>query len=624
MKTLNTLFAIFASLILSAIMASADPNTLTVPLSQTFTPKVAHFEAIANMTDGIRVGMTPSQVAAIASKNNFGPPSVTKKSVEVHYRGYDAKSAPFESKATYEFREKKVKIRADFYFTSPATGNALYRFKITADYNKIRNKPYISDTVVGYEKWFGPATENDNSNDAFWLFGTHLLKKCPSDYCYTQSDLMSLFNGVESNITVQFQHGQFFTPGCCHKPGYKINVINLTYINFLEESDDLAQSTLQLQNAVLKVINKQANIEKSLAENTNNVLSVSGFVTTHVLVGQCDAGIQNDILAKTFPVGGETSLSATHVSNKLFYKMIAKYRFGSITLDGKKYNIRVAASAAPPGTDQADVDIEPVQSVGDGSETIYFSRKLVSGKIAIIEDGKTQFSQTSDFLFKHATFRVKIIPSDMTGIPKNATISIDGKTYCPPGGPPLPTDFTREPAPQPQPIYVAPRSGLHGVYFSSGNQNFAMKFLSDHDLLIGNRSGNGGNGKVTKATYDISGRRITINDEHGSVDFFFNPDGCYIGGHGVSFCKIPDPKLTGVYATTPGIYPVGILTFGPKSTFTLSTQHAMAHGTYQVQKRELNLTFIGTGSGTQTFTIFPSGCILGTFGPGQVMFCKRT
>ena len=408
--------AVIGVLAMAVMTPSANAQNSTYTLVQTAKPIPASYPGVNANILGLRIGMTVSQAETIAAKTFPGSKSQEFKSaVSINYPGGLASSQSYVS---------RVDLRSGpfdslrLYFTNPATGNVLYGMTASIDYPDVSKAPLMTALGARLVKEYGPGSEGSYT----WNFGKRSLDKC-------------LLVGCQP---VNIGTGPFYNPGVVLEiyaslspskmDGAKVGSITMGMQDYQLQTESVNAADKQIKALATayydKMVLAKSEAEQKLRNNASNVLDVTGAVTGHALVTTCIGGLG----AETFSSADAAEMRLS-ISKYLSEAMFQKYGIGPVTYAGKKYNMVVAAFGKPPGTTNADVELNPVKGQGT---TGSWGNTLVEGSITIADSGLSRA-----VTFDHAV--LKPVPHQRN--PPSGPVTINGKAYCEGPGEPLPPEL---------------------------------------------------------------------------------------------------------------------------------------------------------------------------------------
>ena len=254
------------SLLALAIMlpsARAQQNQISVKLVQTAKLITRPHPGVNADILGIHIGMTVSQAEAIAAKSYPGKPKETEHPPETAvYRGIYANSQPFVGSVVFGDPNTDS---LTLYFSSPATGNAVYAMFRYVYFHNPLSAPLMSTVRASLIKKYGPSSySSDGGHGYIWQFGKQSLEPCaPNASGVTHPcDVDSLQDGDPSEAGEAFQRSgvamgisaQIITSADNTKAGGLI----LTVQDYQDQNNSINVTKKQLNDAAIKYYNKVA------------------------------------------------------------------------------------------------------------------------------------------------------------------------------------------------------------------------------------------------------------------------------------------------------------------------------------------------------------------------------
>lgn len=511
--------AVIGLLAMAVMIPMAKAQTSTFTLVQTAKPIAPSYPGVNANILGLRIGMTLSQAKAIAAKRLPGSKSQEfKRAVSTDYRGGSVSSQSYVSRVDVRYGPSDL-LR--LYFTNPATGNVLYGMELTIFYPDVSKAPLMTAQKAALIKQYGPPSVH---NRGTWQFGEHKLKPCPALGC------VNLGVAVPGMYKRALQLGVVLeidaTLAASRTDNTKLGWISAAMEDYQVKNESVNAADKQLKTLATAYYNKmaaaKAKAEKKLTKNANNVLDVTGTVTGHALVVGC---IINDVsghtLARTFS-NAEAVKEPMFVPKYISEALFRKYELGPVTYDGKKYNMKVRAFGRPPDATNAGVELDPLKGPG----VILSGNTLVSGSITV-----AAFGQSVAYTFDHAVLKL-----EGTGVPPNATVTINGKAYCVRGGnAPVPPDL------------IVPTQTLTGTYAWINSQRLAIlyDFVSATAVDVQFPSQN----LKEQGTYHFDGHILQLVSPNGESGFLkADSNGCFVATNNAKFCKSTAQKLAAAKA----------------------------------------------------------------------------
>ncbi|TAM79887.1 MAG: hypothetical protein EPN46_03020 [Candidimonas sp.] len=512
----STHLAVIGLLAMALMIPTAKAQNLTYTLVQTVKPTPASYPGVNANILGLRIGMTVSQAEEIAAKIFPGSkPQEFKSVVSINYPGGEASSQSYVSRVDVQYgRFDSLRL----YFTNPATENVLYGMTASIDYPDVSKAPLMIAVKAGLIKQYGPSSGLDT-----WQFGKHSLNKCTLGI---GCRIIAIGSGPVYNPGVVLQIYAMLGPS--RTDHAKLGGVTMGMQDYQVETESVTAAEKQLKAAATssysKMVAAKSKAEQKLKENASNVLDVTGAVTGHALVTGCTAG-GDGLNATTFSSADDSRLKFDTMSDpkQIRNKLFQKYELGPVTYDGKKYNMSVEAFGKPPGTTNADVELDAVK----GQERAISGNTLVKGSITIADSGSSRA-----VTFDHAVLKL----SGIKGMPPSATVTINGKAYCQGGGgQPLPPDL------------IAPTQALTGTYAYASTKG--TKLTASLDFVSGTVvEGKFPIGKM-RGTYQFDGQILRINSNQPSMFLTMDSNGCLDGPNNLIFCKSTAQKLAATKAT---------------------------------------------------------------------------
>ena len=524
MKSVHIVF--FGLLAMVVMTPVATAHQLSYTLVQTTKPLVPAYPGVDASVSGIRIGMTVAQVEAIATKHDYGKPQVITSSTSVNYKGISAQSQSFISKLVYQNGAGDV---LTVFFANPTIGNVAYQIDLAFDYNDVYKAPFMHAQQAYLLKLYGPVTSN-GYNSYTWQFGKRSLLTCPAGNCSFLNNSSSQTADSKSEVVMGIYvsltpyEGYYMPPSPGHTNGQKVAKLHVSLVDYRLKTESANTGIKELKTAAIQSYNTaleaKTEVEQKLKNNASNVLDVTGAVTGHALVTGCREAYGTGLYAVTFP-SADAAAKSLFISEYLSEAMFQKYRLGPVTYVGKKYNLMVNAFGEPPGTTNANVELNTVKGGRAGPS---WGNTLVKGSITIDDSGSSRA-----VTFDHVVLQ----PTANQRNPPSGPVTINGKAYCKGGGEPLP------------PLLFFPAQTLTGNYTGTyvlpngEKKNTWLEFVSGHTVTIQLVSDN--SWRTRNFTYKFNGKLLLLQPSNDGdmqgVVLKVDSNGCFDSRSGSKLCK---------------------------------------------------------------------------------------
>lgn len=252
------------ALVALAIMipsARAQKNQISVKLVQTAKLITRPHPGVNADILGIHIGMTVSQAEAIAAKSYPGKPKETEHPPEFAiYRGIYANSQPFVGSVVFGDPNTDS---LTLYFSSPATGNAVYAMFRYVYFHNPLSAPLMSTVKASLIKKYGPSSFQ-GGGVYIWQFGKQSLEHCapPASGVTVACDVDSLQDGDPGQAGEAFGRSGV-AMGISAQIGSsadntKAGSLNVTLQDYQDQENSINVTTKQLKNAAIQYYNKVA------------------------------------------------------------------------------------------------------------------------------------------------------------------------------------------------------------------------------------------------------------------------------------------------------------------------------------------------------------------------------